>query len=412
MRIDVATEELRLAAPLPTAHGTIDRRLLVLLTVADGEHEGHGEAAPLPGFGLETPAEAEAALRAWASGGPEPSTPAASAASSCALHELDRARRGDVLPAGRLLVQALVGASDPQDVATACANAARRGHTAVKLKVGAGSPDLDVERVAAASAALPSDVPLRLDANQAWEHATALRILTALDDIALDLVEEPTNDPADWPSIEEATGLVIAADESLSDPDRAAALLTHGGLGAAVLKPAVLGGPVHTIELARQATEAGARTIISSFIDGPVGLRCARDVALTVAPHEVHGIGTADLFETDLPLDVTPIAGALHTDLRQMTLPPGLQFARSTPGFDAGSVPAGLLATHEVAGGNWAELRVHEGELRFEWEGVDARTDARVLRAGETQVIPPARPHRVEPTAAVRFQVDFFREVA
>jgi L-alanine-DL-glutamate epimerase-like enolase superfamily enzyme len=54
---------LPLARPLATAHGTISRREGIWVRlVDDAGHVGFGEAAPLPGFGLETLAETSTAL--------------------------------------------------------------------------------------------------------------------------------------------------------------------------------------------------------------------------------------------------------------------------------------------------------------------------------------------------------------
>jgi len=411
VRIEVTTQELELAAPLSTGHGVIERRQLTIVTVSDGDHVGRGEAAPLPGFGLESPAEAHAALRSWAEGGRQPSTPSARGAAACALHELELDRRGIARPSGPLHVQALVGAPEPDGVAEACRSATRRRHRAVKLKVGALSPSDDIDRVIAARSSLSPDVLLRLDANQAWDLSTAQQVLTALDGVAIDLVEEPTPNPADWTTLEEATGLAIAADESLTDIDRSHELISSGRARAVLLKPAVLGGPRQTIELAERASEAGVRMIVSSFIDGPIGLRCTRDVALLAAPDEIHGIGTAELFVEDLPLDVTPIGGALHTHPADLSLPPRVEHTRTTPEFTEETVPAGLLSAHEVAADNWAVVRVLDGALRFVWEGPAAALPARRMGPHATQVIPPSRPHRVEPEGRVRFRVEFHHEV-
>jgi tellurite resistance-related uncharacterized protein len=80
---------------------------------------------------------------------------------------------------------------------------------------------------------------------------------------------------------------------------------------------------------------------------------------------------------------------------------------RTTPDFDAGTVPAGLLRAHRVAPEVWGEIEVLAGTLTFVWED---RPDAPVLlEPGDTLVIPPDRPHHVQPGPDARFHVSFHR---
>ncbi len=88
-------------------------------------------------------------------------------------------------------------------------------------------------------------------------------------------------------------------------------------------------------------------------------------------------------------------------------LPADVELVRTTGEFDAASVPAGLLRTHRVVSGVWGRLRVTAGALTLVFE--DGGADRVVLAAGESVVIPPDRPHRVEPSPDVRFHVEFHR---
>ena len=92
--------------------------------------------------------------------------------------------------------------------------------------------------------------------------------------------------------------------------------------------------------------------------------------------------------------------------LESIQLPVGVEHVRTTPRFDEGSVPAGLLRAHRVAPGAWGVLRVLDGEVTFVLEDAGAR---RTLGAGEEQVIQPDTPHHVELGADAAFVVDFYR---
>ena len=342
--------ELALARPLLTAHGAVTVRRGIEVRVGDDACVGRGEAAPLPGFGVETYDEALGALQRWADDpdGAPPREPCAAAAVESALTQLDAEIEGVTLAtllAGkaptqpRIAAHALVSDLDPEAAAQSAARAAEVGHLAVKLKVAAhdsgrrsgapGSASASGEdgrgsigsasasigeqaaRIAAVRRALPAGVALRLDANGGWDRATAVKVLRRVGHLDIEFVEEPTPQPADWAQISRTAGLSVAADEHLRDPAALDRLVEVGAIEVAVLKPAVLGGPHAAYDLARRAAMRGVRSVVSTFICGPAGLRTARDTAVAVDPHGVHGIGTAALFADPMPEDVTPAGGYL-----------------------------------------------------------------------------------------------------
>jgi tellurite resistance-related uncharacterized protein len=90
-----------------------------------------------------------------------------------------------------------------------------------------------------------------------------------------------------------------------------------------------------------------------------------------------------------------------------LALPDGVEHVRSTPPFDADTVPAGLLGAHQTAEGVWGRLVVEAGsvDLVFEDEGPGTAT----VVAGASAAIPPGRPHHVVPGADARFRVEFHR---
>ncbi len=88
-------------------------------------------------------------------------------------------------------------------------------------------------------------------------------------------------------------------------------------------------------------------------------------------------------------------------------LPEGLVLTRTTDVFDSETVPAGLLRAHRVATSVWGRLVVHNGSIRFVFE--DDPDNAVTVGAGESVVIPPSRPHHVEPGEMCGFVVEFYR---
>jgi len=78
--------------------------------------------------------------------------------------------------ADRIPLNGTIDASGPQAAAREAASLVRRGFGTLKLKVGLGD-NADVQRAAAARAAVGPEVTLRIDANGAWTEARARNLL-------------------------------------------------------------------------------------------------------------------------------------------------------------------------------------------------------------------------------------------
>jgi tellurite resistance-related uncharacterized protein len=89
-------------------------------------------------------------------------------------------------------------------------------------------------------------------------------------------------------------------------------------------------------------------------------------------------------------------------------MPPGLALTRTTPEFDATTVPRALLAAHTVAADVWGRLCVRAGCVRFVFEA-DPSSSVE-LSAGQHIDIPPGEAHRVEPLRGARFVVEFYKK--
>lgn len=91
-------------------------------------------------------------------------------------------------------------------------------------------------------------------------------------------------------------------------------------------------------------------------------------------------------------------------------MPDGLRAVRTTPSWDAASLPAGLRGQHHLASGVWARLVVEDGELTVRFAGpppVEA-----TLSAGAARAIPPEALHRVELAPGARFHLEISRLAA
>ena len=296
-----------------TAHGTTTDRRIIEITAKQDGFVGYGEAAPLPSFGAETFEETQTALTEW-SKNPDslPDPPVARSGAAAALDYLHQSKSQTPLQPGAVAVQALIGGLETASVERQISDAINEGYRAVKLKVAATDTASDIERIDLAISLSESQVLLRLDANGGWTKRQALAVLTSVEASRIALVEEPTSDPSNWGKIKEETGIRVAADEHLTDRQQIDRLIELEAAQTFVIKPSILGGPPATRVIAALAATNDIDIVISSFLDGPIALRTARDLALELAPEQIHGLGTAPLFVEDLPQDVQPINGHLH----------------------------------------------------------------------------------------------------
>jgi len=317
--MDLIRGELRryrcaLVRPLVTAAGTFTTREGVVLTLGDGHRVGRGEAAPLPGFSTESLDEAEEALRHWlASGRTElpdgpPSARHAAEQATLALrhgaHGVTRALGAE--GSGEVPVNALV--TDADDAARAVC----QGHETLKLKVARALLDDDVRRIRAVRAAVGPEVQLRLDANRGWTHDEAVRALTALAPLGLEVVEEPCDGLQAMRSVRRATGVRVGADESVRSEADLDEVLATGGIDVVVLKPMLIGGLARSVAMLRRAHEAGVDTVVTTSIDGGVARHGALAVAAAGPASLACGLDTGRWLVDDPHADAGPvIAGGI-----------------------------------------------------------------------------------------------------
>ena len=78
---------------------------------------------------------------------------------------------------------------------------------------------------------------------------------------------------------------------------------------------------------------------------------------------------------------------------------------RSTPVFDADTLPAALRREHSTKAGVWGVVRMLEGALRLTF--VDPPR-VEILTPEAPGLLPPEQPHFVEALGPMRMQVGFY----
>jgi len=315
--VEVIPYALPFREPYVTARGRLGQREMVLLRLRSEEGiVGLGEAVPLSLRGGATLTEIvaelkdlgereeldEAMLRGTASGLSAP----ARCAAATALLDLrgKRVAAGASPPGGESLdaagappveCNATLVAGEPAAVVAAAERWAAEGFGTFKMKLGVGD---DVGQVRAVREAIGPSARIRVDANAVWDVDTAKRVLTELEPLEIELVEQPTATLEDLVEVGEATSIPVAGDESIescADAERAARL---GACDIAGIKLSKVGGPEEAIEIAGVMP-----CYLSSALDGPVGIAAAAQVAQTLdtravdgAPRLAHGLATQRLF--------------------------------------------------------------------------------------------------------------------
>jgi len=322
----------------------------ILLELHLGAARGLGEASPLPGYSRDSLPDVEAALARLDLVALEKALHRSelreALAASAAL--LPRA-----LPAARMALETavldlrgrqqqrsaplLLGAVHGAECALACLvgvpgnqalDAARRavqaGYRDFKLKLG-GNANLaaDLAGLVGMRRVLGSAARLRLDANRGWSDAAARVACRQLEPLNVEFLEEPSSSwtcpSAAGEPVGSGTRIPLALDESLRGVNATdlEPLVRRSRASVLILKPMLLGGLTHCLELGRRAAALHIEVVVSHCFDGPVALAAAGALALALPTRLAQGLAPhagLDAWQT-VPLPIE------HATLRAWTSP-------------------------------------------------------------------------------------------
>lgn len=165
-----------------------------------------------------------------------------------------------------------------------------RRHRVFKLKIGAGDPAKDIAHVAAIKRALGDRASVRVDINQAWSEAIALRGCQMLGDAGVDLIEQPIarQNLEAQARISARSPVPIMADEAIESVDDSFALARAGAASVFALKIAKNGGPRAVLRTAAIAEAAGIALYGGTMLEGAVGTVAAAHAFATLNKLEWH----------------------------------------------------------------------------------------------------------------------------
>lgn len=311
-----------LATPVVTSFGKMLNRPAVFVRILDEDGvEGWGEAwsnfpspgaehrarlinevlAPgLVGRKIDGPAQAFDALTkgtevlALQCGEPGPF---AQAISGIDLALWDLSARRQRLPLWRLLggqsgrIKVYASGINPGGAAQTAEAALKRGHRALKLKVGFGA-ETDLANLTALRDIVGTGM-LATDANQGWSVDQALEMLPRLAAFDLRWLEEPirADRPREqWRRLRAAATMPIAAGENISSVEDFKEVLAEDVLGVVQPDIAKWGGLSACAGIARDVLTSG-KTFCPHYLGGGIGL--------LASAHLLAGVGGDGWLEVD-----------------------------------------------------------------------------------------------------------------
>lgn len=179
-------------------------------------------------------------------------------------------------------VPVVLSIGEPAQMAKEAAQAAAKGYSSIKIKIG-NDVEQDIERVKAVRAAVGREVRLRVDVNRGWEHAaTALYALARMEECQIDWIEQPvTADDIDGlAQIRRKTSIPVMIDEGLHGSKELRQVIEKQAADLINIKLMKCGGIFPAVKLIHQAEMAGIRAQIGSMVESSVATAAGAHLAL------------------------------------------------------------------------------------------------------------------------------------
>ncbi|AKK00585.1 muconate cycloisomerase I [Pseudomonas sp. Cab53] len=196
------------------------------------------------------------------------------------VSELLGGRVRDSLP----VAWTLASGDTDRDIAEAEKMLDLRRHRIFKLKIGAGEVNRDLAHAIAIKKALGERASVRVDVNQAWDEAVALRACRVLGSNGIDLIEQPIsrNNRAGMARLNAISPAPIMADESIESVEDAFNLAREGAASVFALKIAKNGGPRAVLRTAAIAEAAGIALYGGTMLEGGLGTLASAHAFVTL----------------------------------------------------------------------------------------------------------------------------------
>ncbi len=176
---------------------------------------------------------------------------------------------------------------------------AAAGYQKIKIKI---KPGADVDYVRSVRDALGPDVPLMVDANNAYS-LDDIEHLQQLDDFDLMMIEQPLqwDDIVRHATLQAAMRTPICLDESITGPDRAEDMISLGAGRIINIKPGRVGGLTPAMAIHDICERHGIPVWCGGMLESGIG--------------RAHNVALASLSNFSLPGDVSPSSRYWERDI-------------------------------------------------------------------------------------------------
>ncbi len=217
-----------------------------------------------------------------------------------------------------------VSVNSPEEMGEDAVAYMNNGFNCLKVKVGIGEIDSDIERIREIRRRIGKDIKIRLDANQGWKPKDAIKAIRKMEDLGLDieLVEQPVkaDDLDGLKKVTDSVETLIMADESVFSPKQAFEVIKTRSADLINIKLMKSGGIYQAQMINQMAETAGIECMVGSMIETRLGI--------TAAAHFAASKKNITRFDFDAPLMLAKeaVSGGIKYNGRKITLPerPGL----------------------------------------------------------------------------------------
>jgi L-Ala-D/L-Glu epimerase len=167
------------------------------------------------------------------------------------------------------------------------------GFSRIKLRVGVGTLNDDLRRLAWLRSVHGHELVLSIDANGAWSAEEALFAINRLRPFNIEYIEQPTH-PGDWDALEKVAaeaGIPVLIDEGLQTDDDVARVCANGGRIGAHLKIAKAGGARRLVAIGRRFDAHRVGYVAGQMNEGAAATAISVHAGLALAPKlgELYG---------------------------------------------------------------------------------------------------------------------------
>jgi L-Ala-D/L-Glu epimerase len=217
-----------------------------------------------------------------------------------------------------------IGIDTPEAMAKTAQAFVESGAKFLKVKVGTGRTD-DIARIRAIRESIGSGIPMRLDANQAWDEITAINILTALAEYEIEVCEQPLPywNIEGLKRLRERSPIAIMADESIFDAHDAFRLAALGAVDYFNIKLAKSAGIHGAMKINAIGEAAGIKCMLGGMSESLIGVSAGAHLICACPNIALHDLDSPFHFVED------PTIGGVDFQ------PNGMVMLRDVPGHGA-----------------------------------------------------------------------------